>query len=101
MKPAAVRSLVVALTLVFSVASISPALALPTKFKGQPVTILVRGATNDNNIYLWGTVTDMDETSIWIDQTHVKYMPAGTSASAEKDVYVPWATITYIKPDKS
>ena len=101
MKKSVIRSLAVAITLMFSAATIASALALPTKFKGQAVTVMVRGGQNGQNLYLWGTCTDMDEAGIWIDQTHVKYMPQGTLESKEAGVYIPWSAITFVKPDKS
>ena len=93
------KLLAFALTAALALSASAPAFALPTKFKGKQVVILVRGAANESTLYLWGVCTDMDETGIWIDQTHLQLLPASTIKGDVKDVYMPWANVTYVKPD--
>ncbi len=95
------RPFALAVALLVAVATAAPAYALPKKFEGKPVTILVRGASNNDNIYYWGTCTGMDETGVWLDQTHHNYMPGGTVEKEHKETYIPWSAITLIRPDNS
>lgn len=78
-----------------------PAEAVPKRLKGKPIVVLMRGASNDANIYIWGKCTGMDEQGLWLDQTHIQFMPNPSKERKEKDVYIPWSSTTLVKPDRS
>lgn len=93
---ALVCALAVALTMT---AAPAPAQAAPTAFKDKPVVVLVRGASNDENLYIWGLCTDVDEHGVWLDQTHIQYMPNGVTKRKAR-IYVPMSSVTFIKFDQ-
>lgn len=95
------RRFALTVALIVAAASVTPAYALPKKFEGKSVTVLIRGGTNNDNTYVWGTCTGMDETGVWIDQTHQQYMPGSSSKTEHKETYIPWSSITLIRPDNS
>ncbi len=77
----------------------APAQAAPGAFKDKPVVVLVRGASNEENLYIWGRCTDVDDHGIWLDQTHIQYMPNGVTKRKAR-VYVPMSSVTFIKFDQ-
>lgn len=95
-----VRRVAVCAALLMALAAAAPAAsAAPKPLEQKNVIVLIRGATNEDNIYIWGHCTDADEHGLWLDQTHVQFWPNGVQKKKAR-VYLPFSSVAFVKFDQ-